>query len=63
MLLSTQGSGIKGFNGSLKIKKGVKPVFMNRFLIHSWRRLKKSMIGWLSQIFYILYPAAIGQAL
>ena len=63
MLLSTQGSGIKGFNGSLKIKEGVKPVFMNRFLIHSWRRLKKSMIGWLSQIFYILYPAAIGQAL
>ena len=28
MLLSTKGSGIKGFKGSLKIKEGVKPVFM-----------------------------------
>ena len=28
MLFSTQGSGIKGFKGSLKIKEGVKPVFM-----------------------------------
>ena len=28
MLFSTQGSGIKGFKGSLKLKEGVKPVFM-----------------------------------
>ena len=28
MLFSTQGSGIKGFKGSLKLKEGVKPAFM-----------------------------------
>ena len=28
MLFSSQGSGIKGFRGSLKLKEGVKPVFM-----------------------------------
>ena len=28
MLFSTQGSGIKGFKGFLKLKEGVKPVFM-----------------------------------
>ena len=26
-------------------------------------RVEKSMIGWLSHIFYVLYPEAIGQAL
>ena len=28
MLFSAQGSGIKGFKGSLKLKEGAKPVFM-----------------------------------
>ena len=60
MLLSTQGSGIKGFKVSLKIKEGVKPVFTKDRPVPY---LKKSTIGWLSQIFYILYSAAIGQAL
>ena len=59
------GSGIKGFKGSLKLKEGVKPVFMkDRPVPYSLvEKVEKSMIGWLSQIFYILYPSAIGQAL
>ena len=33
MLFIAQGSGIKGFNGSLKLKEGAKPVFMKDRLV------------------------------
>ena len=33
MLFSAQGSGIKGFKGSLKLKEGAEPVFMKDRLV------------------------------
>ena len=65
MLFSTQGSHIKGSKGFLKLKEGVKPEFMkDRPVPYSVvEKVEKENDRLLSQIFYILYPAALGQAL
>ena len=64
-LFNRQGSGIKGFIGSLKLKEGAKPVFMkDRPVPYSLvEKVEKEYVRLVQSDFCIRYPVVNGQAL